>query len=190
MGWLVAAVVLAAILMTVAYARLARVSQMYEIQKEKLIVPATTSVPMPEPTEAPKTWVRYDVPLSDDLQQRIEEICKEYGVEANVVMAIIEVESGCDPTLVGDNGHSWGLMQIYNSEHIPRCVRLGAWNLLDPVMNVRVGVDYLAELLNYGHGMEWALSFYNGHGGEPCDYALAVLHESERLLESAQTVEG
>ncbi len=156
-----------------------------EIQTDKLITPEVTSVPMPVET---KTWVRYDVALDDDLQKYIEEVCKEYNVEASVVMAIIEVESGCNPELVGDNGHSWGLMQIYSTQHTARCVRLGAWNLLDPRMNVRVGVDYLAELLNCGHGMEWALSWYNGHGGELCDYAYAVLTEAERLLESAQSV--
>ncbi len=103
-----------------------------------------------------------------------------------MVLAVIERESDFDPELVGDNGKSWGLMQIYNSQHIKRCVDLGAWNLLDPKMNVRVGINYLSELLSCGHGMEWALSWYNGHGGEPCEYAESVLKRAEEIKATAQ----
>ena len=143
----------------------------------------------PEPTPTPKpveVWARYGVPLDDDLQRYIEELCKSYEVPASVVMAVIQTESGCDAELIGDDGHSFGLMQIYSTQHTARCIRLGAWNLLDPYQNVRVGIDYLAELLNCGHGIEWALSWYNGHGGEPCEYAYKVMTEAERMLESVQ----
>ena len=96
---------------------------------------------------APAVWTRYPVPLDDELQIYIEQLCAEYEVPANVVFAVIEVESGYDPSLVGDGGNSWGLMQIYATQHTARCVRLGAWNLLDPKANVRVGIDFLGELL-------------------------------------------
>ena len=152
------------------------------------IMTMATSVPMPTATPAPKAWTRYDVPLDDDLQIYIGELCRQYEVPANVVMAMIEVESGFDAELVGDGGNSWGLMQIYATQHTARCVRLGAWNLLDPKANVRVGIDFMAELLDTGHGIEWALSWYNGWGGEPCDYAGAVLCIAEQLLESSQLV--
>lgn len=191
--WFITAVVLLAVFTVFCALLLASdIGDMMEIQEDKLLTPEVTPVPEAEPTPPPaplpKAWVRYDVDLDDELQQYIDDVCAEYGVEAAVVMAIIETESGCDPSLVGDAGHSWGLMQIYSTQHTARCVRLGAWNLLDPRMNVRVGVDYLAELLDCGHGMEWALSWYNGHGGEPCDYAYTVITRAEQLLESAMTV--
>lgn len=166
----------------------ARADDAMQIREDKLLVPETTSVPEPTETPAPRTWTRYDVPLDDELQIYIGELCREYEVPANVVMAMIEVESGFDAELVGDGGNSWGLMQIYATQHTARCVRLGAWNLLDPKANVRVGIDFMGELLATGHGIEWALSWYNGWGGEPCDYAGAVLRIAEELLESSQLV--
>lgn len=162
--------------------------------REDRIMTEATPVPAPEPTPPPAplqhVWVRYDVPLDDELQQYIDDVCAQYDVPASVVMAIIGVETHgtYDPTLIGDSGNSFGLMQIYSLCHTERCVRLGAWNLLDPRQNIRVGVDYLAELLACGYGMEWALSWYNGYSGYPCDYAYAVMTEAERLLESAQLV--
>lgn len=156
-----------------------------QIDPEKFVYPIPT--PSPTPYEL-DYFFRYGVPLDDELQIYIEEMCLEKRVDTAVVMAVIDVESGCDPNMVSDNGNSWGLMQIYATEHTARCVRLGAWNLLDPYQNVRVGIDYLSELLSNGHGIEWALSWYNGHGGEPCEYADKVLTEAERLMESVQIV--
>lgn len=186
MAWLIVAALMMCLFLIILYSALVVASDAddaMEIRAERIMTDVT---PVPEPVE---TWVRYDVNLEDDLQKYIEQLCKEYEVPAPVVMAVIEVESNCDPELVGDNGNSWGLMQIYSTQHTARCVRLGAWNLLDPYMNVRVGIDYLSELLNCGHGIEWALSWYNGHGGEPCEYAYTVMVRSETLLESAQLME-
>lgn len=153
-----------------------------EIREERIM---TDTTPVPAPVE---TWTRYDVDLDDDLQKYIGQICRKYEVSTALVMAIIEIESNCDPACVGDNGHSYGLMQIYLDCHRDRCLRLNAYNLFDPRQNVLVGVDFLAELLSYGHGEEWALSWYNGLGGDPGEYTYKVMTEAERLLESSQQV--
>ncbi len=146
----------------------------------------TEITPVPMETKA---IVTYPVPLDQELQDYIVQTCLEYEVSPCVVFAIIGVESGYDTSKIGDNGKSWGLMQIYSTQHTARCVRLGAWNLLDPKMNVRVGIDYLAELLSTGHDIEWCLSWYNGHGGEPCEYARTVLCNAEQILEGVMVHE-
>lgn len=156
--------------------------------EEPQVVPEATPEPTPPPQPV-EVWARYDVPLDDDLQRYIGELCKAYEVPASVVMAVIGVESSYNPDDITD-GADYGLMQIRATEHTDRCIRLGAWNLLDPRANVRVGIDYLAELMACGHGIEWALSWYNGHGGEPCEYAYRVVTDAERLLESVQIVTG
>lgn len=156
------------------------------IREERIMTEVT---PVPEPTE---TVVTYPVPLDQDLQDYIVETCLEYEVSPCIVFAIIGVESNYNPSLVGDNGHSWGLMQIYNSQHIERCVRLGAWNLLDPRQNVRVGIDFFAELMNERKGVEWALMAYNAgqtraddyvSRGILTDYANAVLCNTQQISE-------
>lgn len=156
--------VLFAIFITLLYCCLVAASdaddRMDEIWEERVMTPTYT--PVPEPEE----WVRYNVPLDDDLQKYIEKECKEYGVPSPIVMAVIGVESNFDPNCKGDvvDGYyqSFGLMQIYAKEHYERCIRLNACNLLDPYQNVKVGIDFLAELIDYYEG-DWdkALSFYN-----------------------------
>ena len=178
--WLGAAVILAGVLTVVLRDS---ADKPMVIRSDKFVLPDVT--PVPAQTETP---VRYDVPLDDDLQDYITELCGQYGIRPELVYGIIKTESDYDANLIGDNGKSFGLMQIYASQHTDRCIRLGAWNLLDPRANVRVGIDYLAELMACGHGIEWALSWYNGHGGEPCEYAYRVITDAERLLESVQIV--
>ena len=156
--------------------------RMEEEQEDKPPVIMTAVTP---PTELREPWVRYDVPLDDDLQQYIGQVCREYGVPTEIVMAIIDMESDYQADRIGDGGRSYGLMQIYASQHTERCVELGAVNLLDPRQNILAGVDFLAELLDIGP-MDWALSFYNGGGGElPWPYADAVMDRAEILDESA-----
>lgn len=144
---------------------------------------------------APKTytWVRYPIPMSDDLQKYTEDVCREYEFPASVVFAVMEAETGgtFDPELKGDmyegQYRSFGLMQVMASEHTDRCVRLNAYNLLDAKQNIRVGVDFLAELIAYYDGdYRAALSFYNcDSSGE---YAELVLSRAGVLSESAQSV--
>lgn len=156
------------------------------MEEFKIVSPASVT---PEPTAPPvEPWMRYPVPLDDELQKYIEIKCAEYGVDAPIVFAMIGVESGYNPAAVGDNGHSIGLMQIWQDIHTDRMQRLCAADLRDPYQNVLVGIDLLAELMDYGNGLDWALSFYNGHGGEPCEYAVTVQRNAECLLEGAMLV--
>lgn len=127
--------------------------------------------PMVQPEETPLVWelpkvtVRFPVPLDAALQQYIVDQCKAYSVSVSYVLAIIDKESNFDAGLIGDNGKSYGLMQIKAEDHTDRCIRLGAYNLLNPYQNVTVGIDYFAELLAEENGVEWALMAYNGGPG-------------------------
>lgn len=174
---------------TVIYCALAVASDAagaMEIQEDRFVTPEVTPVPMPEEV---KVVVTYPVPLDQGLQDYIVQTCLDYEISPCVVFAIIGVESNYDASLIGDNGKSYGLMQIYASQHTQRCIRLNAYNLLDPKQNVLTGIDYLAELLGTGHDIEWCLSWYNGHGGEPCEYARTVLCNAEQILEGVQVHE-
>jgi soluble lytic murein transglycosylase-like protein len=76
-------------------------------------------------------------------------------------MAMIYTESRFQADVVGDSGQAYGLMQIQPKWHYQRMLDLNCTNLLDPKQNVTVGIDLLAELLESGKGIEWALSAYN-----------------------------
>lgn len=200
MAWFVAGVVL---FLGVIYCLLVAASNAddaMEIQAEKLIVPEVTPVPAPE-EEAEKLIVTYPVPLDQELQDYIVETCREYEVSPCYVFAIIGVETQgtYDPKTKGDyfdgKYHSFGLMQIYASEHTKRCLRLNAINLLDPYQNVRVGIDFFAELMDERKGIEWALMAYNAGQtradeyvrlGILTDYARCVKCNAELIYEGRQ----
>ena len=123
--------------------------------------------PIPEPPVVKKNVRYFDVPLSEDLQDHIFEVCEERDIDPAIVVAIIEKESVFDTGAMGDRGRSYGLMQIQPRWHYGRMESLGCTDLLDPYQNITVGVDYLAELFRSGNSLEWVLMAYNGG----CSYA-------------------
>lgn len=104
----------------------------------------------------------YNVPLSRDLQDHIFELCKNYNVDPTLVISMIFRESAFIEGAIGDNGDSFGLMQIQPKWFRERMAELGLTNLLDPYQNVILGIDYVAELMSRGNSIDWVLMAYNG----------------------------
>lgn len=94
-------------------------------------------------------------------------VCKQYGVDYEMVFALIERESMCRWDIVGDDGESAGYMQIQGRWHQDRMERLGVSDLKNPFQNVRVGVDYLAELQERtdGNNMDTLAAYNYGYAG-------------------------
>ena len=117
----------------------------------------------PESHEPPgRTY--FDVPLEEELQDYIFDICEEYGVDSELIVSMIFHESNFDSAVIGENdsGYSYGLMQIMPRWNYERMDRLECQDLLDPYQNVLVGTDLIAEYIEKGRGVEWALMAYNG----------------------------
>lgn len=134
--------------------------------------------------------VRYDIPLDDELQDYIIETSEERGVDPAIIIAMIKRESQFDIDVIGDKGKAFGLMQIHPRWHSDRMEKLGVTDLLDPYQNVTVGIDIMAELLDRGESVEWALMAYNGgyahanrhiKAGTLSGYATDVLEFAEGL---------
>ena len=125
---------------------------------ESMVVMASN--PASEPVEAPES----DVYVSEhtELYEYVRTVSDEYGVDPAIVMAVIKKESNFNAGAVGDSGRSLGLMQVQPRWHGERMSKLGITDLLDPYQNVRVGIDYIAELMNKGKSIEWVLMAYNG----------------------------
>ena len=137
----------------------------------------------------------YDVPLSEELQKHIFAECEKHNISPSVVIAIIERESRYDANAIGDDGKSFGLMQIQKHFHLERMERLGCDDLLDQFQNVTVGIDYIAELKEENEDLYWVLMSYNGGRaystermatGNYSDYAIEV---AERISELEKEVE-
>ena len=121
--------------------------------------PPATETPAPEepPTEDPEieaiTYLE-SVDLDPETQNAIWEVCKENPRLFCMVMAMAYQESRFDTQAVGDHGNSLGLLQVQPRWHQERMNRLGVTDLMDPVQNAMVAVDYIdwiADLLNPEH---------------------------------------
>ena len=144
--------------------------------------------PIKEPAEPVEEIQFYDVPLDADIQEAIIEQCGDV-IDATVVIAIIEKESQYNSQEIGDGGNSKGLMQIQERWHRERMNDLECDDLLDPIQNVTVGIDYLKELATESDSIEWVLMAYNGGreyantSTETSEYAKYVLQRAGKLKE-------
>jgi soluble lytic murein transglycosylase-like protein len=95
---------------------------------------------------------------------------RRHGLEPNLVLAVVGVESGFQPDAVSNKG-AQGLMQL-----MPATAReLGVTDALDPAQNLDGGTRYLRMLVaQYGGDLGKALAAYNAgpgavkrHGGVP-----------------------
>ena len=125
------------------------------------------------------------------LSKRAETACEDYGtaygIQPELIEAIVEIESGGCPT--SKNGGCIGLMQVSLRYHSDRMQRLGVTDLYDERGNVKVGTDYLAELFREYEDPCLVLDIYNGNSkafdyyeaGVVSEYANKVLTKSEEL---------
>lgn len=93
--------------------------------------------------------------------EMIDDIATRSGVDPNIVKAIIKEELGGNPSAIGDNGESIGLMQIQPRWHKAKMEELGIVSLFDPQENVILGCAILSDLYEMYGNYEDALSVYN-----------------------------
>ena len=103
----------------------------------------------------------YDVPLTDELQIFIHEMCAEYGIDYKLVLAIISVESSFRCNAYNETTDCCGLMQI-NRINLPVLRdKLGVTDLFSAYENAIGGIYLLRQALNYDGDTEHALMIYN-----------------------------
>lgn len=149
---------------------------------EVVTEPTETEIPTEEVTEPSVTL--YDVPLDEELQLHIISEAVEHNIDPAIIIAMAYKESRYKANAIGDNGNSYGLLQIQPKWHYKRMKKLGCTDLLDPYQNVTVGVDYLAEQIDrYGGDVAKGLTAYNkGHyAGKVTNYAKSVIATAEEL---------
>jgi hypothetical protein len=106
-------------------------------------------------------------PAIDD---HIRDAAQRYGVSEQLVVAVIQVESGFNPRAVSPKG-AQGLMQLMPAT----ASQLGVRNAFDPAENIDGGVRHLRGLIErYDNDLSLALAAYNAgagavaqHGGIP-----------------------
>jgi len=110
------------------------------------------------------------VAAGSDIRALAIAAAQRHGLDPNLVLAVVGVESGFQPDAVSDKG-AQGLMQL-----MPATARdLGVIDALDPAQNLDGGTRYLRMLVaRYGGDLGRALAAYNAgpgavkrHGGVP-----------------------
>jgi soluble lytic murein transglycosylase-like protein len=195
-GTLILALVLFALLAYASIIARAEVADRAMIKPDISVADRSMALQHKEPVVVDRAMVLekmdayFDVPLDHRLQDYIFRVCESYNVDPSIVIAIIERESLFDTFAVGDDGDSFGLMQIQPRWHEERMNRLGYHDLYNPYHNVSIGIDYLAELIGKQKGILWALMAYNGgptYANEKYDseivteYARSIFERSKSL---------
>ena len=97
-----------------------------------------------------------------DLNAEIEKTARFYFQDPEIVKAIIAVESNYEWDAIGDDGESYGLMQIKLSTARGDLGYRGiAQALLDERTNLRLGCIYLWWLMSYFNDQHAAIDAYN-----------------------------
>lgn len=111
--------------------------------------------------QIPEEYAMYGGYLPEKVQKYIYCLCKQEGVRYALVLAMIERESGYRYDCIGDDGESLGYMQVMQKWHEERMEEVGVEDLLNPYNNIRVGVDYIGELIDRYGTIQDALTAYN-----------------------------
>jgi soluble lytic murein transglycosylase-like protein len=93
----------------------------------------------------------------DRYQEEIQTVAREYGVDMDLIHAVIATESNYISDAISPRG-AIGLMQLMP----PTAKRFGIVNLFDAIQNIRAGTQYLRHLLTAFDGnIELVLAAYN-----------------------------
>lgn len=114
----------------------------------------------------------------------VETYSNQYGLDSNLVYAVMKAESGYDPMAISKSGAK-GLMQIMN--------KTGTWGaeecaisdyandrLFEPSINIQIGTWYLARLMKqYEGNLQLVLAAYNAGTGNVAKWRNNTLYSSD-----------
>jgi soluble lytic murein transglycosylase-like protein len=100
----------------------------------------------------------------------IQQHASQQGIRADLVRAVIQVESAFNPKAVSPKG-AMGLMQLMPAT----AKQFGVVDPFNPAENIRAGVTYLRQLLDkYNDNVQLALAAYNAGPGAVDKYGSQV----------------
>lgn len=102
-----------------------------------------------------------DKNLKSRIESAVEQASKKYNVDANLIKAIIKVESDFNPNTVSSAGAK-GLMQLMPEN----CKDLGVTDPFNIEQNIDAGTRHIKEYIDmFGGSIEMGLMAYNGGPG-------------------------
>ena len=108
---------------------------------------------------------------------------KRNRIDPLLVIAVIAIESRFNPVAQSDQGAT-GLMQIIPRYHADKFSAASGETVLDPRTNIKVGAQVLKEYIARGGNEAAGLQLYNGSSDAENAYAVKVMAERQRLLDT------
>ncbi|MDD3303366.1 MAG: G5 domain-containing protein [Clostridia bacterium] len=95
---------------------------------------------------------QYNIKLPVEQQKFAYNLCKQYGIQYELFLAMMYKESGYNPNSYGGSGNpSYGLCQIYVTNHAWLSSALGISDFFNPYDNMTAGAFLLARYINSGY---------------------------------------
>lgn len=119
-------------------------------------------------------YIYYDIDLDYELQEYVQDICNEYGIDHKLVLALIGCESSYQIDAVSKTS-DYGLMQINkcNFKHIKE--QFGELDFLSAKDNILAGVYMLSLVKDYAKNNNELLMCYNlGVNGAKAKWAKGI----------------
>ena len=136
--------------------------------------------------EAISDKMDFNASEGDDLKSIAMQIAESRGVDPELVNAVIETESGWNENAISPKGAK-GLMQLMDStaEHF------GVKDSLDPIQNIKGGVDFLKQLLERFGDTKLALAAYNAGEGNVKKYGgIPPFEETQNYIKKIMEMLG
>lgn len=124
------------------------------------LVNDTEAIPVTQEVIEPEEVIYYDCPLSEELQDYIFELCEKEDIPPSLVIALIDHESGFEPTAISST-EDYGLMQINECNHEWLSETYGVTDFLDARQNILCGVKILGNLYHKYEDPHELLMAYN-----------------------------
>jgi Transglycosylase SLT domain len=119
----------------------------------------------------------------DGAERFVQEAAERHHIDPALIRAVIETESGWNPTAKSRKG-ALGLMQLIPTT----AVRFGVNDAFSPQQNVDAGVRYLKTLLQrYNGNLDLALAAYNaGEGAVDRAHGIPAFRETREYVQKVQ----
>lgn len=123
-----------------------------------------------------------DKNINERIESAIEKSAKKYGVDQNLIRAIIKVESNFNPNSVSRAGAK-GLMQLMPFN----CTDLGIKDPFNIEQNIDGGTRHIKEYLKmHGGNVQMALMAYNGGPGRMASRGVNSINDLYKMPKETQ----
>lgn len=153
-----------------------------------------TQTTAPEPQED-RPRIYEALPIKAELQEFTFRRCEEKGLDYEMVLAIMQKESGFDPEAISAT-HDYGIMQINQCNHEWLRKELGITDFLDAKESITAGTEILGRLAEKYDDLQQILMAYNmgeagagrlwAEGTKTSKYSRDVMARRAAILEGAE----